>query len=131
MAKAVLYMLHRVRKPYGLSRAPFADALCRATGISNAASALRFVVEEALPGNEARTARLRGVLLLNFSEAENLGEVALRMHISRRHLQRFRAEAVSAVAYYIRKLLGTRCAGDGAEEDMTGTSTRALGESRR
>ena len=128
MAKAVLYMLHRVRKPYGLSRAPFADALCRATGISNAASALRFVVEEALPGNEARTARLRGVLLLNFLEAENLGEVALRMHISRRHLQRFRAEAVSAVAYYIRKLLGTRCAGDGAEEDMTGTSLEHLAD---
>jgi hypothetical protein len=126
MAKAVLYMLHRVRRPYGLARAPFADALCRATGISNAASALRYVIEEALPGNEARTARLRGVLFLDFSDDENLGEAASRMHISRRHLQRYRAEAVSAVAYYIRKLLGTQCAGDGAAEDMTGTSLEHL-----
>jgi hypothetical protein len=126
MGKAVLYMLHRVRKPYGLARAPFADALCRATGISNTASALRYVVEEALPGDDARTARLRGVLFLDFSENENLGEAALRMHISRRHLQRFRAEAVSAVAYYIRKLLGGRCAGDGTAQEMTGNSLEHL-----
>jgi hypothetical protein len=126
MAKAVLYMLHRVRKPFSLARAPFADALCRATGISNAASALRYIVEEALHGDDARTARLRGALFLDFSENENKGEAALRMHISRRHLQRFRAEAVSAVAYYVRKLLGPKCACDGAAEDMTGTSLEHL-----
>jgi hypothetical protein len=128
MAKAVLYMLHRVRKPYDLARAPFADALCRATGIPSAASALRFVVEEALPGNDARTDRLRGLLLWDFSSEENLGKVASRMHISRRHLQRFRAEAVSAVAYHVRKLLGTRCAGDGAEQVRTGTSLDHLAD---
>ncbi len=128
MAKAVLYMLHRVRRPYGLARAPFADGLCRATGISNAASALRFAIEEALPGSDARIARLRGVLLLDFSADENIGEAATRMHISRRHLQRFRAEAVAAVAFYVRKLLGTRCAGDGAAEDMTGTSLDHLAD---
>jgi hypothetical protein len=126
MAKAVLYMLHRVRKPYGLARAPFADALCRATGIANAAAALRYVVEEALPGDDARAARLRGVLFLDYSSNENLGEAASRMHISRRHLQRFRAEAVSAVAYYMRKLLGRQCAGEGSAEEMTGTSLEHL-----
>ena len=36
------------------------------------------------------------------------------------------AEAVSAVAYYVRRLLGTQCAGDGAVEDMTGTSLEHL-----
>jgi hypothetical protein len=126
MGKAVLYMLHRVRKPYGLARAPFAEALCRATGIPNAASALRHAVEEALPGDDARVARLRAVLLLDFSSNENIGEAAVRMHISRRHLQRFRAEAVAAVAYYIRKLLGRCCAGDGAAEAMTGDSLEHL-----
>jgi tetratricopeptide (TPR) repeat protein len=107
MEKAVRSLLHRVRQPYRLSAAPVAKAICRAVGIANAVTALRTVVEEALPNENTSEGHLRAAILgVDFRERVSVREAAAGMQISRRHLQRHRAEAVATIAQHVRTLLG-------------------------
>ncbi|MBV8154256.1 MAG: hypothetical protein JOY98_07540 [Candidatus Eremiobacteraeota bacterium] len=100
------YLLHRVRKPYELVHAPYIKQLCSAVGEPNAAQALRRLVEEALPGSTYAEARLRSLILrMDFDDALTGEEAAKDAHLSRRQVQRMRAEAVRMIAYRLRALV--------------------------
>ena len=82
-----------------------ASALGRALGTADAAEALLRVLEAALPGDASPEARLRKVVLEYDFDGGSIAHVSAMMGISQRHLLRLRSEAVTAMAYYIRKVL--------------------------
>jgi hypothetical protein len=106
MERQVLYLLHRAGKPGMLADLPLMQAICARTGESDAVAALEVVVRCALPGNDAKTAALRSLIFgVDFNGRETNCNVARRRGISRRHLQRLRAQAVSTIARYSLALL--------------------------
>jgi len=102
----VRYLLHRVKKPYDLAVAPYAQAICAATGEPNPARALRRLIDEALPGASYAEARLHSLILrMDFDADLTADEAAQESNLSRRHLQRIRSEAVRAIAHRLRELV--------------------------
>ena len=99
-------MLHRASDPYRLAAFPLAQALCEATGIANAQAALRHVVDAAF-GSGERQMRLRDLIVAADLEGRaSRSEHARELALSRRHLQRQRAEAVAMLSVHIRSLIG-------------------------
>lgn len=106
MERQVLGLLHAIRKPQALAAAPLMRAVCRATGNANALAALEHVVGAALAGEGVRAAQLRNVILdADFARGAANAELARRCGVSRRHFQRWRAYAVSAIARYARTIV--------------------------
>jgi hypothetical protein len=95
-------LLRRAGNPYLLAANPLAQALCEATKICDAQDALRATIEQAFRGN-FREKRL-GDMLLRSIEGGELD--AREVLVSKRHLQRRRAQAVSMLAFHIGKVIG-------------------------
>lgn len=99
-------LLRRAYDPSRLGALPLARALCEVTGIANPQAALRHVIDKAFQ-EDWQEERLRHLLLP--SDSGSIGtrrEIAQRLQISTRHIQRRRAKAVSILAFHIRKLIG-------------------------
>jgi hypothetical protein len=106
MEAMVRRLLRRAGDSYRLAAFPLAQTLCRASGIPNAQLALRHVVEAAFK-NAPHEAELRDLILASDLDAHlSRTESATRLQVSRRHLQRYRAQAVSILARHIRDLIG-------------------------
>jgi hypothetical protein len=87
MERQVLRLLHRVRNP---------DALA---AMSIRVGALEQIVNEALPGDDARTEKLRAAIFeVDFKRTATNAELARQNGVSLRHFQRWRAEAVASIA---------------------------------
>jgi hypothetical protein len=97
-------LLRRSADSYRLAAFPLAQALCRATGIANAQLALRHVVEAAFQ-NAPHEAHLRELILSDLDAHLSRTESAAQLQVSRRHLQRYRAQAVSILARHIREVV--------------------------
>jgi hypothetical protein len=99
-------MLHRAKDESALAAVPLIASLCRRTGIECSTAALARIVRRALPGSDPKTARLRSAILdVDFARTSSNAELAARTGISRRHFQRRRAAAVSAIARYAQRFL--------------------------
>jgi hypothetical protein len=106
MEALVRRLLRRTGDSYRLASLPLVQALCRATGISNAQLAVRHVIEAAFR-NAPHEAELRDLILASDIDAHlTRTESAARLRVSRRHLQRYRAQAVSILATHVRELIG-------------------------
>src|SRR5512146_1678140 len=104
--KDVRLLLHRVRKPEQLSHYPLAQALCSALGFSDPVAAIRKVVDEAFPGESGDDAVLRNLVVkCDIEGSLTLEEACNQFAYSRRHFQRYRAQAIAAIARYIKRLL--------------------------
>jgi hypothetical protein len=105
MEGAVRRLLRRSNDSYRLAAFPLAQALCQATGIANAQLALRHVVEAAFK-NTPYESQLRELILKSAVEAHlSRTEAAAQWQVSRRHFQRYRANAVSILTAHIRELV--------------------------
>ena len=105
MEAMVRRLLRRSADSYRLASFPLAQALCRATGIANAQLALRHVVDAAFK-NAPHEVQLRELILASDLDAHlSRTESAARLQVSRRHLQRYRAQAVAILAAHIRELV--------------------------
>jgi hypothetical protein len=99
-------MLHRAKDERALAEMPLIASLCRRTGINCSTAALARIVRRALPGGDPKTARLRSAILdVDFARTANNAELAARNGISRRHFQRQRAAAVTAIARYAQRFV--------------------------
>jgi hypothetical protein len=99
-------MLHRAKDEKALAEMPLIASLCRRVGINGSTAALARIVRRALPGSDPKTARLRSAILdVDFARTANNAELAARNGISRRHFQRQRAAAVSAIARYAQRFV--------------------------
>lgn len=106
MERQVLGLLHAIRRPQTLAATPLMRAVCRATGNANAMSALEHVIGAALAGEGAQAAKLKTVIFdVDFAGDATNAELAQRCGVSRRHFQRWRAHAVSAIARYARTIV--------------------------
>jgi hypothetical protein len=106
MERQVIGLLRAIRKPQMLATAPLMHAVCRATGQANALAALEHVVGAALAGAGANAAKLRSAILdVDFNHDATNAELARRCGVSRRHFQRWRADAVAAIARYTRTIV--------------------------
>ncbi|MBV8372687.1 MAG: hypothetical protein JOY69_05460 [Candidatus Eremiobacteraeota bacterium] len=106
MEAMVRRLLRRTNDSYRLAAFPLAQTLCQASGIPNAQLALRHVVEAAFK-NAPHEAQLRDLILASDLDAHlSRTESAAQLRVSRRHLQRYRAQAVSILARHIRDLIG-------------------------
>jgi hypothetical protein len=106
MERQVIGLLRAVRKPQTLAAAPLMHAVCRATGQANALAALEHVVGAALAHAGTNAAKLRSAILdVDFNHRATNAELARRCGVSRRHFQRWRADAVSAIARYARTIV--------------------------
>jgi hypothetical protein len=102
----VLTLLRHVRNPRVLAASPLMDAVCRATGERDAVAALQQVVGAALAGEDQSVTRLRSAIIeVDFERTASNTELARRSGVSRRHFQRWRAQAVTAIARYAREIL--------------------------
>src|SRR5580704_8190611 len=126
--RMVRYLLHRVRRPHELVDVPLARAIGRALGTDNAAEALLRVLEAALPGDAPCEVRLRKLVLEYDFDSASIAQVCTTMGISRRHLLRLRSEAVSAMAYFIRKLLASESFDFSDTDDMSENQIANLAE---
>jgi len=98
-------LLRRSTDSYRLAAFPLAQALCQATGIANAQLALRHVVEAAFR-NTPQENQLRDLVLQSDLDCDlSRTESAARWQVSRRHFQRYHAQAVSIVTAHIRELV--------------------------
>jgi hypothetical protein len=105
MEADVRRLLRRASNPYKLAALPLAQAICEATGILNAQAALQHVIESAFH-ESPQEARLRDLLPSTEPEGVTCLRNARWFQVSKRHLQRRRAKAVSVVAQHVRKLVG-------------------------
>jgi hypothetical protein len=106
MERQVIGLLRAIRKPQTLATAPLMHAVCRATGQTNALAALEHVIGAALAGAGANAAKLRSAILdVDFNHCATNAELARRCGVSRRHFQRWRADAVTAIARYARTIV--------------------------
>jgi hypothetical protein len=106
MERQVISLLRAIRKPQTLATAPLMHAVCRATGQANALAALEHVIGAALAGAGTNAAKLRSAILdADFNHSATNAELARRCGVSRRHFQRWRADAVSAIARYARTIV--------------------------
>ena len=106
MERYVYTMLHRAKDEKALAEMPLIASLCRRAGIDCSTAALARIVRRALPGSDPKTARLRSAILdVNFVRTASNAELAARNGISRRHFQRQRAAAVSAIARYAQRFV--------------------------
>ncbi len=126
--RMVRYLLHRVRRPYELVDVPLARAIGHALGTDNAAEALLRVLEAALPGDAPSEVRLRKLVLEYDFDSGSISQVCTTMGISRRHLLRLRSEAVTAMAYFIRKLLAAESLDFSDADDMSENQIANLAE---
>jgi hypothetical protein len=87
MERQVLRLLHRVRNPEALA------------AMSIPVGALEQIVNAALPGDDARTEKLRRAIFeVDFKRTATNAELARQSGVSLRHFQRWRAEAVASIA---------------------------------
>jgi hypothetical protein len=99
-------LLRRARDPSELAALPLARVLCAAAGIANARDALQRTIDDAF-GGTPQGRQLREILLSSSLEnAPTRSDVAKRLRVSTRHLQRRRARAVAILARHIAKLAG-------------------------
>ncbi len=106
MERQVIGLLRAIRKPQTLAAAPLMHAVCRATGQANALAALELIIGAALAGAGTNAAKLRSAILdADFNHRATNAELARRCGVSRRHFQRWRADAVSAIARYARTIV--------------------------
>jgi hypothetical protein len=107
MERQILTLLHRAKKPEALATVPLMRAICRATATASALDALERVVREALDGRDGSAVmRKELIFAIDFDRLITNAQLAARDGISRRHFQRRRAQAIAAVARYVRRLLG-------------------------
>lgn len=97
-------LLRRSGDPFFLATSPLAQALCHATGIPNAKHALIRAIDGAF-AQRSGEARLRALL---HAPVEGTPEAELpdALRVSRRHLLRRRAKAVTILAAHIRQIVG-------------------------
>ncbi|HTA37946.1 MAG TPA: hypothetical protein VK760_02660, partial [Candidatus Acidoferrales bacterium] len=126
--RMVRYLLHRIRRPYELADIPLARSIGRALGIDNAAEAMLRVLDAALPGESPTESRLRKVVLEYDFDGGSIAHVSEQMGISHRHLLRLRSEAVTAVSYFIRKLLAAESLELADGDDMPDDQIATLAE---
>ncbi|HEX3370596.1 MAG TPA: hypothetical protein VHS56_13535 [Candidatus Cybelea sp.] len=106
MERYVFTMLHRAKDESALAAMPLIASLRRRTGIDCSTAVLARIVRRALPGSDPRTTRLRSAILdVDFVRTVSNAELAARKGISRRHFQRQRAAAVSAIARYAQRFV--------------------------
>ncbi len=112
MERQVLSLLHRANNPGALAAAPLMQLVCAEMRTSNPVTALERIVSAALDGDDESAVRLRNVIFdVDFKRISTNAELARRNGISRRHFQRWRAEAVTAIARCAREILA-RTTGD-------------------
>lgn len=97
-------LLRRAGDPFFLATSPLAQALCHATGIPNAKQALIRTIDGAFAqrSGEARLCALLHAPVEGTPEAE----LPDALRVSRRHLLRRRAKAVTILAAHIRQIVG-------------------------
>lgn len=106
MEKQVRLLLHRARKPDQLAAHPLSRAICTALACADPALALRKVVEEAFSEEHDDEVRLRTLVLrCDIEGSVSLTEACSELAYSRRHFQRYRAQAVTIIARHLHKLL--------------------------
>jgi hypothetical protein len=104
--RQVLTLLHRARNPRALAAAPLMDVVCKAMGTSNPVTALERVVFTVFEGDDERAVSLRSAILeADFKRIASNAELARQNGVSRRHFQRRRAKAVTAIARFARTML--------------------------
>jgi hypothetical protein len=96
-------LLRRSGDPFFLATSPLAQALCHATGIPNAKHALIRAIDGAFAQRSGES-RLRALL---HAPVEGTPETDLpdALRVSRRHLLRRRAKAVTILAAHIRRIV--------------------------
>ncbi len=109
-------LLRRATNPFLLAANPLAQAICEATAAPDARYALRSAIENAFQG-PFQQPHLRDMLLHSIEEGAPRNE-EWESKVSRRHLQRRRAKAVSILALHIGKIIGGRSAA-AIEEDSS------------
>ncbi|MGB6518591.1 MAG: hypothetical protein WBE79_08840 [Candidatus Cybelea sp.] len=106
MERQILTLLHRATKPDALATMPLMRAICRATATPNALDALDRVVRDALDGRDPSAVMRREIIFASdFNRLVTNAQLAARNGISRRHFQRRRAQAITAIARFARNLL--------------------------
>jgi hypothetical protein len=106
LERQVSALLRRAGNPQRLAASPLMDAFCHVTGTRDAVAALEHVVDAAFDGGDPHASRLRSAILdVNFRRAATNFECARQNGISRRHFQRWRAQAVAEIARYARTIL--------------------------
>ena len=121
-------LLRRTGDASRLAEFPLAQALCEATGIANAQAAVRHVVETAFAGGPGQ-AELRDLIVASDLDARlSRTESATQLRVSRRHLQRYRAQAVTVLARHIRDLVGSPALGAASNGATLGDPLEMLGE---
>jgi hypothetical protein len=98
-------LLRRAGDPFFLATSPLAQALCHATGVPNAKQALIRTIDGAFAQRSGES-RLRALL---HAPVEGTPEAQLpdALRVSRRHLLRRRAKAVTILAAHIRHIVGS------------------------
>jgi hypothetical protein len=107
-------LLRRAGDPFFLATSPLAQALCHATGIPNAKQALIRTIDGAFA---QRSGESRLCALLH-APVEGMPETELpdALRVSRRHLLRRRAKAVTILAAHIRHIVGRSTLATAPEE---------------
>ncbi len=106
MERQILTLLHRATKPETLATMPLMRAICRATATPNALDALERVVRDALDGRDPSAVMRREIIFaIDFNRLVTNAQLAARNGISRRHFQRRRAQAITAIARFARNLV--------------------------
>ena len=106
MERDVRLLLHRVRKPQELAANPLARTICAALGFSDPVAAIRKVVDEAFAGESHDDVAMRNLVLrCDIDGSLSLAEACRAFAYSRRHFQRYRAQAVGTIARFISQLL--------------------------
>ncbi len=100
-------MLRRVRRPQALESLPLVEAIRNALCLDDSVAAVRQLVEDVLASTGCAEERLRAVVIdTDFEGTASITEAAHRLGISRRHVQRYRAEVVALIAARLVHLFG-------------------------
>lgn len=106
MERDIRLLLHRVRKPAELAANPLAQSIAAALGFSDPVVAIRKVVDEAFAGESHDDVAMRSLVLrCDIDGSLSLSEACRAFAYSRRHFQRYRAQAVGTIARFVTQLL--------------------------
>ena len=132
MERQILTLLHRATKPDALATMPLMRAICRATATPNALDALDRVVRDALDGRDPSAVMRREIIFASdFNRLVTNAQLAARNGISRRHFQRRRAQAITAIARFARNLLARKFRAGRGKRQTGRRASRFLRAARR
>lgn len=97
-------LLRRAHNPFLVAANPLAQAICLSTGIDNPVDALRHAIEAAFRPT-FQEMRLQKMLLAALEQENSLSQIRESLPVSKRHLHRRRAKAVTILAEHLRRTI--------------------------